>query len=91
VPPSGKPPVGFIDVDLTPRELLQHLEAWVRRRLLAQAQFAQQGVEAPSSSWIANAQVPLEVFHVSARGEEDTQHIAILSTKRAKLARFEAA
>src|SRR5207247_3407854 len=46
-------------------------------------------VEPCSRSRIAHAQVPLEVLHISARGEEDSKDLSVLVGQDAELARCE--
>jgi hypothetical protein len=78
---SGKPAIGFIDIDLTARELFEHLQPRIGCGLLTQAKLVKQRVEARAGRRIADPKVSLEILHVSARRKEDAQHLAVLSAE----------
>ena len=82
-------PQRLVDVDLAPSHLLHELDArGCRRGRLLDAELGEKPVEARSGSRIAHAQVPLEVLHVSARGEEDSKDLSVLVGQDAELARI---
>src|SRR5579859_7503132 len=59
----------FIDVDLTARHLLHQFDARGRRSGRAlDADLGQQRVESSSRGRVADAEVALQLLHVSARG-----------------------
>src|ERR1700682_4698057 len=90
----GPPSTGFealerlVDIDLSTGQLLHELHP---RRVRTgcrpvDAELAQQRVESRSRGRVAHAEVTLQVFHIPARSEEDSQHIAVLVRQNAELA-----
>ena len=75
---SGQPAIGFVNVDLTARELFQHVKSWIGGRLLAEPELGEHRIETRARRRITDAKVPLEIFHVSARGKENAQDVPVV-------------
>src|SRR5205823_1656330 len=78
---------GFVDADLSARDLFHQLHARRSRRHRAlDADLGQQGIETGPCRRIADAEVAFQLLHVPARGEKHPQHVAILIREHAELA-----
>src|SRR5258706_1479697 len=84
-------PQGFVDIDLAPGNLLHQLgPARCGGGWAVDADLGQQRVESRACGRVADPEVPLELLHVSSRGEEDTQDVAVLVGQHTELARGKA-
>src|SRR5579872_2664195 len=93
-PPSGglEAAKRLVDVDLSSRDLLHELDTrGGGGGGPLDPDLREQRVEARPRSRIADSEVPLELLHVSARGEEDPQDLAVLVGQCAELAADEIA
>jgi hypothetical protein len=83
----------LVDVNLSAGDLLHELDS-IRSRHSCRPvdpDLGQQRIETSAGGRVADAQVPLELLHVPARGEEHSQDIAIFVRQHAELARGESA
>src|SRR3982074_2121342 len=81
----------FVDVDLSPGDLLHQLHPVGCGRCGAvDADLGQQRVKPSARRRVADAEVPLELFHVPARRDEHSQHVSVLVGQHAELACGEA-
>src|SRR3979490_309127 len=78
----------LVDIYLAASDLLHQFDPRRRGRCwcAVDADLDQQRVETRSGRWVADTQMPLELFHVPARREENSQYVAVLIGQHAKLA-----
>src|SRR5712691_2788191 len=81
----------LFDFDLAARDLFHQLHARPRRdgRRPVDADLAEQSVEACPSGRVTDAEVALQLLHVSARRQENAKDVAVIVREHAKLARRE--
>lgn len=87
-PPLRQPAIGFVDVNFATGEKFERAEPRVRRRLFGKAQLSEKRIEAGPCRGIAHTKMPFQLFHVSARREENAQDLTIVPGQRAELARL---
>src|SRR5712691_5962109 len=81
----------LFDFDLAARDLFHQLHARLCRDggRPVDADLPEQSVESSSSGRVADAEVALQLLHVSARRQENAKDVAVIVREHAKLARRE--